>query len=90
MPCFNSGPERGTKEYEQWLTDVEPRWQSFRHVVDYYYSKANAVLPHPATVTRDDLNAWGNPLERPQNSVTPVFGEDFFFEELIKYIAGCS
>ena len=72
MPCFRNAPDRGTDEYEKWLPEVESRWRSFRHVVDYYYAKASVVLPHPATVTRDDLQAWGNPLERPQNPIAPV------------------
>jgi len=72
MPCFTNGPEPGTQEYEEWLPTVQSRWESFVHVVDYYFGKADEPVPYPEVVDGDTLRAWNNPLERYLKPVKPA------------------
>lgn len=64
MPCFSTGPERGTPEYERWLPEATARWNAFVHVVDYYFKSDGLSLPQPAEVTIEVVQDWDNPLER--------------------------
>ena len=74
MPCFSNGPNPNEPEYDQWVSQVRPQLQAFTHVVDYYYRKAKLSLPHPGTV--DNLRAWFDNDELPDDVVEPVDAED--------------
>lgn len=47
MPCFRTGPEPGTPQYEAWIPEVRRKHDAFLHVVDYYYRKAGLTMPEP-------------------------------------------
>ena len=70
MPCFSTGPTRGTPDYEAWLPDMQGKFDPFAHVVDYYYQMAGFPMPQPASV--EHMREWCRAGDLPQDVTIPV------------------